>query len=264
MEMMKNQKKNSGTEGADQIKSSCDLNVDGGKKQLGKEGATKGSCEKDISAETEDSKGNVDGVDECGDGDNVYGENHEKSSANENNNNGGNSDEIDQRSDSNKGSDMEISSDEGQTDDESTKEKGANNDGHDEESGKDDGTEGADQIKSSCNLNVDGTKDQSGKEAATKGSCQKDISAETEESKGNVDGVVERSDGDNVIGENHEKSHANENNDGGKEQSGNIGRSKKDGRDKAEKDYESAKKKEQTMMEMMKNQEKKQRKWLWS
>jgi hypothetical protein len=138
---------------------------------------------------------------------------------------------------------MEISSDEGQKDDESTKEKGANNDGDDGESGKDGGTEGADQIKSSCSLNVDGGKDQSGKKAATKGSCPKDISAETEESKGNVDRVVERGDGDNLIGENHEKSHANENNDGGKEQSGKVGRSKKDGCDEAEKDYESAKKK---------------------
>ena len=99
---------------------------------------------------------------------------------------------------------MEISSDEGQKDDESTKEKRANYDGDDEESGKDDGTEGADQIKSSCDLNVDGGKDQSGKEAATKGSCQKDISAETEESKGNVDGVVEGGDGGIVVKENHE------------------------------------------------------------
>jgi hypothetical protein len=39
---------------------------------------------------------------------------------------------------------MEISSDEGQKDDESTKEKGANLDGDDQESGKDDGIEGAD------------------------------------------------------------------------------------------------------------------------
>jgi hypothetical protein len=54
---------------------------------------------------------------------------------------------------------MEISGDEGQTDDELTKEKGATDDGDDEESGKDDGIEGADQIKSSCNLNVDGSKD---------------------------------------------------------------------------------------------------------
>ncbi len=75
---------------------------------------------------------------------------------------------------------MEISGDEGQTDDELTKEKGAKDGGDDEESGKDDGTEGADQIKSSFNLNVDGGKDQSEKKAATKGSCQKDISAETE------------------------------------------------------------------------------------
>jgi hypothetical protein len=51
------------------------------KSNQGKEGATKGSCEKDISAETEDSKGNVDGVDEHGDGDNVVGGNCEKSSA---------------------------------------------------------------------------------------------------------------------------------------------------------------------------------------
>jgi hypothetical protein len=104
---------------------------------------------------------------------------------------------------------MEISGDEGQTDDELTKEKGAKDDGDDEESGKDDGTEEANQIKSSCNLNVDGGKDQSEKEAETKGSCEKDISAETEESKGNVDGVVEGGDGDNVVGENHEKSQAN-------------------------------------------------------
>ncbi len=41
-------------------------------------------------------------------------------------NNGGNSDEIDQRSDSNKGSGKEDSSDKGKKDDESTKEKGAN------------------------------------------------------------------------------------------------------------------------------------------
>jgi hypothetical protein len=155
MEIDEESGRDGGTEVANQIKSSCNLNVNGGKKQLGKEGATKGSCEKDISAETEDSKGNVDGLDEPGDGDNVVGENCEKSSANENNNNnGGNSDEIDQSSDSNKGSDMEVSSDEGQTDDESTKEKGAKDDGDDEESGKDGGTEGADQIKSSCNLNV--------------------------------------------------------------------------------------------------------------
>jgi hypothetical protein len=80
-----------------------------------------------------------------------------------------------------------------------------------------------------------------------------DISAETEESKGNVDGVVEGGDGDNVIGENHKKSHAYENNDGGKEQSGKVGRSKKDGSDEAEKNYESAKQMEQRMMEMMKN-----------
>ena len=135
---------------------------------------------------------------------------------------------------------MEISIDEGQKHVESTKENEANNDGDDEESGKDDGTEGANQIKSSCNSNVDGGKDQSEKEAATKGSCQKDISAETEESKGNIDGVVEGGDGDNVVGENHEKSQANENNDGGKEQSGKVGRSKKDGSDVAEKDCESA------------------------
>ena len=88
MEMMKNWE-NGGTEVANQIKSSCDLNVDdGSKKQSGKDGATKGSCEKDISAESEESKRNVDGVDECGDGDNVVGENHEKSQANENNDGG--------------------------------------------------------------------------------------------------------------------------------------------------------------------------------
>ena len=67
----------------------------------------------DISAETEESDGNVDGVDERGDGDNVFGENCEKSSANEKDNNGGNSDKIDQRIDSNKGRNMEMSSDEG-------------------------------------------------------------------------------------------------------------------------------------------------------
>jgi hypothetical protein len=39
-----------------------------------------------------------------------------------------------------------------------TKEKGANDDGDDEESGENIGTEGADQIKSSCNLIVDGSK----------------------------------------------------------------------------------------------------------
>jgi hypothetical protein len=71
------------------------------------------------------SKGNVDGIYERADGDNVVGENCEKSSANENNNNGENSDEIDQRIDSNEGSDMEISSDERPNYDELTKEKGA-------------------------------------------------------------------------------------------------------------------------------------------
>ena len=75
---------------------------------------------------------------------------------------------------------MEISSDERPNYDEPTKEKGAKDDGDDEESGKNGGTEGADQIKSSSNLNVDGGKDQSEIEAANKGSCQKDISAETE------------------------------------------------------------------------------------
>ncbi len=74
-------------------------------------------------------------------------------------NNGGNSDEIDQRSVSNEGSGKEDSSDEGQKDDELTKEKGANVDGDDEESGKDGQTEGANQVKSSCNLNVDGSKE---------------------------------------------------------------------------------------------------------
>jgi hypothetical protein len=54
---------------------------------------------------------------------------------------------------------------------------------NEEESGKDGGTEGANQIKSSCNLNDDGSKKQSGKEGATKGSCEKDISAETEDSE---------------------------------------------------------------------------------
>ncbi len=122
------------------------LNVDGSKKLSGKEGATNGSCEKDISAKTESRKGNVDGVDEHGDGDIVIGENCEKSSANENNNNGGNSDKIDQRIDSNKESNMEISSDEGQKHEGLTKEKGAKDDGDDEESGKDGGTEGANQI----------------------------------------------------------------------------------------------------------------------
>ncbi len=117
-----------GTGGANQNKSSCNLNVDGSKDQSAKEGATKGSCQKGISAETEDSKGNIDGVDEHVDSNNVVGENCEKSSANESNNNGGNSVEIDQRNDSNELSDMEISGDEGQTDDELTKEKGANDD----------------------------------------------------------------------------------------------------------------------------------------
>jgi hypothetical protein len=70
---------------------------------------------------------------------------------------------------------MEVSSDEGQKDDESTKEKGANNDGDVEESGK--------------------------------------------ENKGNGYGIDECGDGDNDIGDNCEKSSANENNDGGKDQS---------------------------------------------
>jgi hypothetical protein len=161
--------KKGGTEVVDQIKSSCNLNDGGGKKQSGKEGATNWSCEKDISAETEDSKGNVDGVDECGDGDNVDGENREKSSANENNNNGGNNDKIDQRIDSDKGSNMDISSDEGQKHDESPKEKVEKDDGDDEESGKDGGTEGAKQIESSCNLSVDGGKKQSGKTVQIRG-----------------------------------------------------------------------------------------------
>jgi hypothetical protein len=68
---------------------------------------------------------------------------------------------------------MEISGDEGQTDDELIKKKGTKDDGDDEESGKDNGTEGADQINSSCNLNVDGGKDQSEKEAATTGSVRR-------------------------------------------------------------------------------------------
>jgi hypothetical protein len=68
---------------------------------------------------------------------------------------------------------MEITSDKGQKHDESTKEKGAKDDEDDKESGKDGGTEGADQIKSSCNLNVDGGKDQLGKDSATKGSYEK-------------------------------------------------------------------------------------------
>ncbi len=86
-----------------------------------------------------------------------------------------------------------------------TKKKVAKDDGDDEESGKDGGTEGANQIKSGCNLNVDGGKKQSGKDGATNGSCEKDISSETEDSKGNVDGVDELGDGDNVNGEKHEK-----------------------------------------------------------
>ncbi len=57
---------------------------------------------------------------------------------------------------------MEISSDKGQKHDDLTKEKGAKDDGDDEESGKDGGTEGANQIKSSCNLNVDGGKNNQG------------------------------------------------------------------------------------------------------
>ncbi len=93
-----------------------------------------------------------------------------------------------------------------------TKEKGAKDDGDDEESGKDGRTEGANQIKSSCDLNVNGGKKQSGKEGATKGSREKGISAKTEDSKENVDGVDERGDGDNVDVENCEKSSANENN----------------------------------------------------
>jgi hypothetical protein len=100
---------------------------------------------------------------------------------------------------------MEISSDERPNCDESTKEKGAKDGGEDEESEKDSGTEGADQIKSKCNLNVDGCEDQSGKDGVTKGSRQKDISAETEESKGNIDEVVEDGDGGNVVGENYKK-----------------------------------------------------------
>ncbi len=160
-------------------------------------------------------------------------------------NNGRNSDEIDQRSSSKEGSGKEDSSDEGQKVDESTKEKGANSDVDDVESGKDSGTEGTNQVKSICNLNVDGGKEQSGKEGATKGSCEKDISAETEESKGNNAGVDEPGDGDSVRGENCEKSSANENNDGGKEQSGKVGGTersdKKDGSDEEGKDYESTK-----------------------
>jgi hypothetical protein len=61
-------------------------------------------------------------------------------------NNGGNSDEIDQRSDSNKGSGKKDSSDEGQKDDEWTKEKEANFDGDDEESGKDGELRGLDKL----------------------------------------------------------------------------------------------------------------------
>jgi hypothetical protein len=84
------------------------------------------------------------------------------------------------------------------------------------------------------------------KNGATKGSCEKDISAETEEREGNIDGVDECGDGDNVVGENCEKSSANENNVGGKEQSGKVGRTKgsckRDGSDEAEKDYELTKK----------------------
>ncbi len=48
--------KDGGTEVADLIKSSCNLNDDGSKKQSGKEGATKGSCQKDISAEKKTAK----------------------------------------------------------------------------------------------------------------------------------------------------------------------------------------------------------------
>ncbi len=118
----------------------------------------------------------------------------------ENDNNSRNSDEIDQRNDSNKGKCKKGSSDEGQKDDKSKNKKRANVNVNDEESGIDGGTEVANQIKSSCNLNDDGGKKQSGKEGATNGSCEKDISAETEDSKGNIDGVDERGDGDNVIG----------------------------------------------------------------
>ncbi len=69
-----------------------------------------------------------------------------------------------------------------------------------------------------CNVSVDCGKEQSWQEGATKGSCEKDISAETEESKGYIDEVDERGDEDNVVGENCEKSSANENNGGCKEQ----------------------------------------------
>ncbi len=110
-----------------------------------------------------------------------------------NDNNSGNSDEIDQINGSNKGKCKEGSSDEGQIDDESENV-------NDEGSEKDVGTEVADLIKSSCNLNDDGAKKQSGKEGATKGSCQKYISAEKKDSKGNVDGIYELADEDHVVG----------------------------------------------------------------
>ncbi len=65
------------------------------------------------------------------------------------------------------------------------------------------------------------------------------------ENKGNGYGVDERGDGDNGIGDNCEKSSANENNDGGKDQSGKDGgtegNDKEYGSDEKEKDYESNK-----------------------
>jgi hypothetical protein len=76
-----------------------------------------------------------------------------------------------------------ISIDEGQKDDESTKEKGAHDDGDDEESGKDDGTEGADQIKSSCNLNVDGGKSNQGKKLQLRGVVRKILVLELKKAK---------------------------------------------------------------------------------
>jgi hypothetical protein len=90
-------------------------------------------------------------------------------SSQENDNNSGNRDEIDQRNDSNEGKCKEGSSDEGQKDDKSKKKKRANVNVHDEESGKDGGTEVADQIKSSCNLNDDGGKNNQGKKVQLRG-----------------------------------------------------------------------------------------------
>jgi hypothetical protein len=63
----------------------------------------------------------------------------------ENDNNSGNSDEIDQRNDSNKGKCKKGSSDEGKKDYKSKNKERANVNVNDEESGKDGGTEGANQ-----------------------------------------------------------------------------------------------------------------------